>query len=84
VKCIPGTEVWRWHATHGVPLEISLPMLADRGLVPTWDTLLDSARKDGANAKTLVRRLQSAVQDAYGKEVGREIANRLPSLIEVH
>ena len=80
MRLVSGAEVWRWHATHGVPLEISLPMLADRGLVPTWDTLLDYAHKDGANEKTLIRRLQSAAQDAYGKDVGRVISERLSLL----
>lgn len=80
MKVVSGAEVWRWHATHGVPLEISLPMLADKGLVPTWDALLDSARKDGANEKTLIRRLQSAALDAYGRDDGSVISERLALL----
>lgn len=81
MKVIPGNQVWQWHATHGFPLELSLPLLADRGLVPSWDTLLEAARKDGANVRTLVRRLQAAALDAYGRAAGQIISDRLPLLL---
>jgi hypothetical protein len=81
VELIRGCEVWKWHATHGFPLEVSLPLLAERGYVPTWDTLWVSAMKDGANPQTLLRRLQAAVMDAYGREVGQLISDRLPIFV---
>jgi hypothetical protein len=81
MKCVPGNEVWKWHATHGFPLEMSLPLLAERGYVPTWDTLWEGAMKDGANPQTLLRRLQAAAMDAYGREVGQLISDRLPLLV---
>lgn len=74
---IDGAEVWKLHATFGFPLELSLPLLADRGYVPAWDRLLGAAGADGANVPRLLRQLHEIVGDAWPVGVATEIRARL-------
>lgn len=77
---LSGRQVWSWHATHGVPIELSIPLLADRGVMVTWQELLTAANEDGANWLTLIPRLQGVVTDAYAGEVASVINNRLDGI----
>ncbi len=52
---IDGQRVWEWHATHGVPVEFTIPELAKRGYIPTWYKLLIAAMYDGVNIPRLIR-----------------------------
>lgn len=70
--------VWLMHATHGVSLEITIPMLAEKGYVPAWDLLIEAARKDGANISRLIDRLCMIVDDAYKPNVAKVIRHYLP------
>jgi alanyl-tRNA synthetase len=62
---IDGKIVWNLHATHGLPVEVSLELLARCGLVPSWDRLLTAAQADGTNIARLKSRLSDAIADAY-------------------
>lgn len=79
-RLIDGAEVWKLHATYGFPLEMSLPILADRSYIPTWDSLLLAADKDGADLPRLCRRLHDAVGDAYPAETALHIREGLDRL----
>lgn len=79
---VDGERIWWLHATHGFPLEFSIPMLADRGYVPTWDRLVGAAQADGANMEHLGRRLSHAVGDGYPPEFAAEVRKRMPALIQ--
>ena len=81
MELIDGEQVWAWHATYGFPLEMSLTILAERGFVPTWDRLLESAKKDGTNLPRLIDRIIAAAYDAYGEDVGGIISVKLPKLL---
>jgi alanyl-tRNA synthetase len=70
---IDGADVWGLHATYGFPLELSLPILADRGYIPTWDKLFAAAEADGANPERLLRRVYEIVGDAYDSETATAI-----------
>lgn len=80
MRVIDGAEVWSLHATHGFPIDVSIPMLADRGYVPAWTQLLAAAEQDGANMPRLIDRLIMAVRDGYEPAVARVIAERLGQL----
>lgn len=73
MKVIDGEIVWRLHATHGFPLELSVPILAARGLVPAWDRIVDAAEKDGANIRRLYNRLREVVGESYPPEFARNV-----------
>lgn len=83
MKVIDGAAIWRLHAQDGFPVEFSLPMLADRNAVPSWDRLLESAKSDGANILKLVDRLKLAVSDAYAPEAAGHIHRGLDLLVQL-
>ncbi len=68
------------HGTHGFVLDICLVELANKGFIPTWDTLLIAADKDGTNIPRLVKRICQIAEDAYPKEVCDIIKDKLPKL----
>ena len=80
-KLIDGEKVWFWHATHGIPIEFSIPEIAKRGYIPTWDKLLIAAMHDGADIPKLIRRLQGIAVDSYSYDFAKVIQTKLPWLI---
>ena len=62
---VDGAKVWRLHATEGFPLELSIPLLADRGAYPRWMELVQAALHDGVNPKAFERRLGDICRDSY-------------------
>ena len=80
-KLIDGATVWKFHATHGFVVELAIPALAKKGYIPTWDKLILSAAKDGANLRVLVNRLKGIVVDSYPREIAFVIREKLPWLI---
>jgi len=79
-ELIQGERVWEIHATHGFVLDICLVELANEGYIPTWDTLLTAAQKDGTNIPRLVKRICQIAEDAYPKRVADVIKDKLPKL----
>jgi hypothetical protein len=69
------------HATHGLPLEVLLPLLADRGVFPTWDALFRAALADGANLERLHRQIDQAIGDAWAPATAQVIRARLALLV---
>ena len=72
-----GGTIWMMHATHGFPLELSIPMLADRDQVPDWVGLIRAALRDGVNLPGLLRRLDAVVGDSYEATTAAAIRQRL-------
>lgn len=63
-QLISGANVWQLHATHGFPLEISIPMLIDqRQQIPIWTELFDVAAKDGTSMRRLIDRVELLLGD---------------------
>jgi len=77
---IDGETVWKIHATHGFPLELSIPELAERGFMVTWLELLIAAQKDGANLETLIARLEAIACDSYPKHISGPILERFAAI----
>lgn len=78
---IDGAEVWKMHATHGIAIETTIPELAEKGYVPTWDKLLNAAMQDGTDIPQLVRRLQGIAVDSYPPKFAKVVQEKLPWLI---
>ena len=76
MKLIDGAKIWELHATHGFPIEFSIPLLAERGYCPTWVELVRTALKDGVNLPRLLDRLDSVIGDSYAPGVAAEIRAR--------
>lgn len=82
MKIVPGAKVWALHATHGFPLELSLPLMAAKyDALPSWLPLLEAAQADGANMERLVRRIAEIAGEAYDPETAKVIRDRLPHLL---
>jgi hypothetical protein len=77
---LDGAEVWRLKAESGLPLDMSLAAMWQRGAMPTWPRLLDAARRDGANLTTLVRALLEDARTIYPEAVYRVLCEKLPPL----
>ena len=78
MKVLDGSKVWDLHETHGMVLELSLPLLAERDIVPSWLDLIGAARKSGVNISRFMVRLRNAILDSYPPEFAAEILLRLP------
>lgn len=74
---VDGAAIWTLHATHGFPVDLSIPMLASEDCVPTWVPLLEAARRDGADMERLVTRLCEAVSDGYPPDIAAVIVRKL-------
>jgi hypothetical protein len=79
---IDGKVVWDLHATHGLPIEFSIPIIALRGQVPTWESFFRAAKTDGANLRRLADRVAMAVKDSYPRDFALEVEKRLPLLLD--
>jgi hypothetical protein len=78
---IDGAKVWEMHATHGLPLEVTLMELGRRDIMVSWHELLEAASRDGAGWDTLIPRLQFAVREAYPQALSEVINERLDDIL---
>ncbi len=81
MKIYDGEALWALHATYGFPIEFTIPLCADRGMVPSWEPFFRAAQKDGTNMRKLADRTMMAVQDGYPKDIAVEINKRIPLLL---
>jgi len=52
--------------TYGIPLDIVLSTLEDRGMLPDWLDFYESALAAGWNPKNVITKLEMAIGDVYG------------------
>lgn len=76
-QLVDGAGIWKLHATYGIPVEIGLLVAERKGYIPTWDTLITAARKDGTNIPRLKRRLVAAASDTYPKHISQAVKEKL-------
>lgn len=72
--------VFRFFATHGIPLEVLMSLLSDKNVMPCWISLYREARQAGIQHSRILSRLDTAIQDAYGVEVRDEVIRVLSLL----
>jgi hypothetical protein len=66
-------QVYREYETSGVPLEVLLSILNDRGMVVCWISLYREARLGGMKHSRILSMLDTAVSDSYGGLVRDEV-----------
>ena len=76
-----GDTIWEMYATHGIPPEISLGMLNDKKLIPTWDTFFMAAKKNGANLDRIHDRMLTCIIDAYPERISKVINKYLHLIV---
>lgn len=59
-----GARLFELKATHGVPLEISVPAILNKGKVITWDQFIDQARMNKLWDFQILEMITHAIQDA--------------------
>ncbi len=52
----------------GLPLDVVIQILNDKGFMPDWCNFYDQAVESGWKPKSIYQRLKSAIEDIYGKE----------------
>ena len=77
---IPG--VFKMCDTAGLPLEIAIMEIHDRGYVVAWDEFIKDARRHGWAEKTIRRKVLGAVSDAMGEEYAAGFRERFDGAIK--
>ncbi len=52
--------------THGIPLEVVLGYIKDKGYVVDWEVYVSDAMKDGAKLRSIRGKIIAAVGEIYG------------------
>lgn len=69
--------------THGIPLDLVLDSLKDKGMMPDWHDYVAKARKAGWRLDRTVRQLSVAVGDVYGPDFRTSWEARMTECLEV-
>ncbi len=75
MKSMPG--VFRLADTHGIPLEILVQIIDDRGMVVAWDLFVDDARSHGWQDKTIRRKAIAAIAENFPRDYLVDFTKRL-------
>jgi len=73
--CISG--VFKLQDTYGIPLPITLTVLAQRGLVVSWVDYWDDAMRAGWSEERARICAETALVDVYGREYAHQVLSRL-------
>lgn len=77
IQLMDGATVWKWKATHGLPIDITLEEMWNRKFMPIWDKLLKAAHKDGANIERLIAELNTFATHIYPEHIWKHIHTHL-------
>lgn len=58
--------VYRFFETHGLPLDVVLTVLRERGALPCWCSFYREAAAAGMKHERIISKLDEAIADAYG------------------
>lgn len=71
--------MYRFYETSGVPLDVILEFIRDRGAVPDWRAFVDEAVAAGMSEARAVSKLEEAVADTFGPGMREAVTSRLRS-----
>lgn len=72
--------VYRAFETHGLPLDLLLEQLNEKGLVPSWPDFYVEALSAGMKHERILSKLEPALLDVYGRDFKNEVIRRLNAL----
>ncbi len=75
-KLIIG-NVFRFHETHGIPLDILFNCLIDRNSIPDWISFYNEAVAAGMQHIRIISKLSEAIDDSFGTEYRTKIISKL-------
>lgn len=77
------TGVYRFYETTGVPLDVILEVLRDRGMMPCWSLFLLEAVEAGMDVGRALSKLETAISDSYGAELAGYVGKRLREMAKL-
>ena len=69
-------NLFKLHDTHGLPLDISVMIMAERGLTPNFDEFVLAAKAKGWSDRKIRATVSEAASD-YGRETQNGIMTRV-------
>ena len=72
--------VYRAFETHGIPLDLLLEQLHQKGLVPSWTDFYVEALSAGMKHERILSKLEPALCDVYGRDFKNTVIGRLNAL----
>lgn len=75
------SDTFKFVGTHGLPLDVLLHVLKDKGLVIDWLDFIQDARRDGWKDRTIRARILAAVADVFGPAYKNEFDKQFSKII---
>lgn len=72
--------VFKFYETEGLPLDMVLYLLVERGRIPCWISFYREAHKAGMKHERIVGKLEEALADTYGRDFKKEVLRILEDL----
>lgn len=69
--------VYRVHETSGVPLDVILESVRERGMLVDWQSFVREAVAAGMSRERAISKLEAAIVDSFGPEMARVVVARL-------
>lgn len=69
--------VYRLHETSGIPLDIILEAIRERGMMPDWEGFIAEAVAAGMSEHRALSKLEPAISDSFGAEMRQIVVARL-------
>ncbi len=73
--------IYRFVETHGLPLDVLLEVVHDRGAVPCWLSFMREAESAGMRRDRALSKLAEAVTDVHGSEFCENVMTRLGAFL---
>lgn len=78
-----ASGVYRFNETHGIPLDVVLSALGDKGMVPCWMALYREMATAGMAHDRILSKLDAAISDSYGASFRDHVIPMLERLHEL-
>lgn len=75
--------IWKTYETHGLPLDIIFDVCLQRGWVPDWSKLYIQMVASGMKHDRILSKLESDINDSFGKDFGEAVIFRLDQIFKV-
>lgn len=69
--------LYRFYETIGMPLEMVVSMIHQRGQIPCWQTLVEEMKSGGLSERKIQGQLETIIKFVYRGTFGDEILRRL-------
>ena len=75
--------LYHFYETHGLPLDVIFSCFIEKGWVPDWIELYETAFSRGMTHERILAKLEEAINDSFGKEWSDVVISRLDFLFKI-